>query len=105
MANLGAFKDLTHNFDYKSSDENIPLCEGDIAIMNQSIITSTCSRLCPTDKLIDVCMDPKDAMLFLVCGCHRNIIAEEYKSYPNHAASFIWLILFSAKLFLISDDL
>ena len=93
----GSIKDLTHNDGinklfstfsnpFNHIDRSIKSCEGVIAIMNDSFITSTCFRLLSTDKSIDVCMDPKRAIVYFDCGCHRYILAKEHKLYPHHAA-------------------
>ena len=92
----GSVKDLTHNDGinrlftemsnpFKQIDRNTYSCEGVIAIMDHCFITCTCFRLLSTDKSIDVCMDPKRAIVYFDCGCHRDILEKAHKLYPKHA--------------------
>ena len=69
---------------YKSIDRKTKSCEGIIAIMDHSFISSTCSRLYPTDKFIDIYIDPIRSIVYFDCGCHKDILQKQQTLHPNH---------------------
>ena len=72
---------------YQSIPRAIKSCEGIVAAMDNSFISSTCSRLYPTDKYIDIYMDTKRAIVYFDCGCHKHILEDKCKLHPNHDPS------------------
>eukprot|EP01084_Bolivina_argentea_P170494 295430_1 len=73
-----------------ASTPNEPECRGIVAILDNALIGSWCSRLQPMDKYYEIYMDYNRAIIYFDCGCHyqkhlsnQAIIHQDHSSFKQ----------------------